>query len=143
MTFTIHLTEDWPFEKIARYGPQLTQAMRKIEGRFPDDISLEQMARNLAEGRQQLWLILNSDENFAAFATTEIEITRSGRKRVLLLELAGRGGPGLADMIAQIETWARGEVGAAEICPVGRLGWRRALARHGYQPSVIRYRKEL
>jgi len=142
MTYSIHLTQDWPFEKIARYGPQITGAMQKIEARFPDDVSLEQIARNLAEGSQQLWLILDENEDFAAFVTTEIEITRSGRKRILLLELAGDGGPDLAGMIRPIEDWAR-ETGAQEICPLGRIGWRKALAKHGYHPAILRYRKEL
>lgn len=142
MTYSIHLTQGWPFERIAGYGPQITEAMRKIEERFPDDVSLEQMACNLVQGREQLWLILDENENFVAFVTSEIEITKTGRKRVLLLELAGDGGPNLADMIRPIENWAR-EIGAAEICPLGRIGWRKALARHGYRPEVIRYRKEL
>jgi len=142
MSYTIHLTQDWPFDKIARYGPRLSAAMKKLEGRFADDVCLEQMARNLAQGRQQLWLILDEKQDFAAFVTSEIEMTRSGKKRVLLLELAGGGGPSLAAMITPIEDWAR-QMGAAEICPVGRIGWRKALAKLGYKPAIVRYRKEL
>lgn len=142
MMYSVHLTQDWSLEKIAPYSAALNAAMHKMQQRFPDDVSLAQMAKNIAGGKQQLWLIVDENEEFAAFVTTEIEVLKSGKKRVNLLELAGEGGAPIADMIEPIEAWAR-EIGAAEICPVGRVGWRKILARHGYKPAVIRYRKEL
>lgn len=142
MTYRIHLTDTWSHERMARYGPQITHAMGKVAARFPDDISLEQLACNIAEGREQLWLILDEEEEFVAFVTSEIEVTNSGKKRVLLLELGGKGGVDIADMIEPIEAWAR-SIGADELCPIGRIGWRKRLAAHGYYPKVIRYGKEL
>lgn len=142
MTYTIHLTKDWPYERIAQYGPQITQAMKKIAARFPDDVTLERMARRIAQGEEDLWLILDENEEFAAFVTTEIEITERGRKRLMLLELAGDGGEPLAEMIKPIEEWAA-ENGIDEICPIGRWGWIRIMKKLGYTPDVVKFKKEL
>src|SRR5690606_29955334 len=44
MTLSIHCTTDWPFEKIAGYGPQITAAFKKLVERFPTDITLKSLA---------------------------------------------------------------------------------------------------
>jgi len=142
MTYDIHLTQDWPHERMAPFGEEITRAMVKLAARFPDDIDLAEMARQIANGEVQLWLILDEKQKFSAFLTTQIEVTASGKKRVLLLELAGRGGIHLAGLIGKIEDWARG-MGAVAICPIGRPGWQRVLKGHGYKPLIIRYGKEL
>lgn len=143
MTLSIHLTQDWPLERLARYGPEITQAMNKLVARFPDDLSVSEIADQLMRGEQQLWLILDEHEAFHAFATSEITTSEfTGRKRVMLCELAGDGGINLVDMIEPFEAWAR-EIGADEVCIVGRTGWRKPFAKHGYEPVVMRFKKEL
>ena len=142
MSYHIYLTENWSFEKIARYGDDITKAMNKIVERFPDDISLKNIAEEIANGKRQLWLILDDKDAFVAFVTSHIEKLENGKKRVELLELAGEGGPKIADMIEPIEAWAK-SIGASEICPIGRIGWSKIMRAHGYSPSVVKYRKEL
>ncbi len=143
MSLTIHLTQDWPIERLARYGPELTAAMNKLVARFPDDLSVKKIADQLIAGEQQLWLILDENEKFHAFATSEITTSETtGRKRVMLCELAGEGGTDLVAMIEPFEAWAR-KIGADEVCFVGRTGWRKAFSKHGYEPVVMRFRKEL
>lgn len=142
MNFSIHLTSEWSFEKIAPYNQAISDAMKTLEKRFPDDVCIASLARNIAEGLEQLWLVLNENQEFVAFVTSQSEVTESGRKRLLLLELAGKGGPYIANLIAPIELWAR-QNGFDEICPIGRLGWRKALAKYGYEPKFVRYYKEL
>ncbi|EJF92647.1 hypothetical protein [Bartonella tamiae] len=142
MTYSIHLTQDWPFERIAKYADNITKAILRIRDKFPDDVDIDLLAKEIATGKRQLWIILDEKEQFAAFVTTEIEITKLGNKRVLLLELAGKGGAFLADMIVPIENWAK-SIGATEICPYGRIGWLKRLKKHGFKPDVIKYKKEL
>lgn len=142
MSYQIYLTETWPYERIKRYSGDLTEAMKKIARRFPDDISFQTMAEEIASGERQLWIIVDEKENFVAFVTSHIEILASGKKRVELLELAGYGGEKIADMIEPIEEWAK-TIGASEICPIGRIGWSKIMRAHGYRPSVVKYRKEL
>ena len=142
MSLSIYLTSEWSLEEIAPYSTAISVAMKKLEQRFPDDISIANLASNIAQGVEQLWLILNDKKEFVAFVTSQSEVTETGRKRLLLLELSGEGGPYLGDLIAPIEDWAR-QNGFNEICPIGRLGWRKILAKHGFAAKFVRYYKEL
>jgi len=142
MSYQIHLTQEWSPEQIAPFGADLTKAMVKLAARFPDDVDLAALSGQIARGETQLWLILDEKQKFAAFLTTQIETTPTAKKRLLLLELAGRGGVPLCDLLGDIERWARAQ-GVVEICPLGRAGWSRALKKHGYKPLIIRYGKEL
>lgn len=142
MTLSIHLTENWPFERVARYGKEITAAIRKLVERYPNDLTLESVAEEIINGKQQLWLILDG-EDFKAFVTSEIKVNEAtGRKTVQLMELAGDGGVDLVPMIAEIEKWAIG-IGAHELTPLGRDGWRKPLAKAGYRPKLTLYSKEL
>lgn len=142
MKFSIHLTENWSYERIVRYKDDITRAMNKIVARFPDDISPQQIAEEIATGERQLWIILDEKEHFAAFLTSHIQILSNGQKCVELLELAGQGGVEIADMIEPVETWAK-TIGASQICPIGRIGWSKIMRAHGYSPCVVKYRKDL
>jgi len=101
--YQIHLTQEWTFEQIKPFLADLAQAMVKLAARFPDDIDLASLERQIIEGEVQLWLILDEANKFAAFLTTQIEVSKTGKKRVLLLELAGRGGIILTGLIGKIE----------------------------------------
>lgn len=142
MSLSIHLTTDWPFERVSGYGKQITAAMKKLVERFPDELTLKGLAEDIISGKNQLWLILDGDE-FKAFVTSEIKVNEeTGRKTVLLSELAGEGGIDLVPMIGPIEDWAR-EIGAHELTPLGREGWRKPLAKAGYKPKLVLYSKDL
>lgn len=142
MTLSIHLTTEWPFEKVAAYGREITAAMKKLVERFPEDLTLESMAEEIISGKLQLWLILDGEE-FKAFVTSEIKVNEAtGHKTVQLMELAGDGGVDLVPMIADIEKWAI-EIGAHELTPLGRDGWRKPLAKAGYRPKLTLYSKDL
>ena len=142
MSLSIHLTTDWPFERVARYGREVTAAMKKLVERFPDELTLSGLADDVISGKNQLWLILDG-EDFKAFVTSEIKVNEeTGRKIVMLSELAGEGGIDLVPLIEAIEKWAR-EIGAHELTPLGREGWRKPLAKAGYKPKLVLYSKDL
>ena len=143
MKLSIHNTTDWPFDRIAGYGPQITAAMRKLVERFPHQVTVRSLAEDIFSGKNQLWLILDDEDAFVAFVTSEIKVNEAtGYKTVILSELAGEGGTDLVQLIGPIEDWAR-SIGAQELTPVGRLGWRKSLARQGYEADIVLYRKEL
>jgi len=142
MTLDIHLTTDWPFERVARYGSDITKAMKKLAERFPAHMTLDSLADDLFNGRNQLWLVLDG-EKFVTFVLSEIKTnTATGHKSVILTQLAGEGGLEVVPLIGKIEEWAK-EQGASEISPIGRVGWRKALAKQGYESDLVMYRKEL
>ncbi|MEK1929488.1 MAG: hypothetical protein AAAC47_06800 [Pararhizobium sp.] len=143
MTLSIHLTTDWDFDRVARYGKEITAAMKKLAERFPDELTLKGMAQAVISGKNQMWLILDEAEEFKAFVTSEIKINEeTGHKHVLLSELAGEGGVDLVPLISTIEDWAR-SIGASELRPIGREGWRKPLGKAGYKPMLMLYSKDL
>jgi hypothetical protein len=136
----IELTTDWPSEKIAQYGPDITAALHKLVGRFPHVWTMKSLSEDIFSGNAQLWLIMEGDE-FRSFVLTEIKTTpATGHKSVILTGLAGEGGIDVCPLIADIERWAW-SIGADEVCPVGRLGWKKGLAPLGYSADIIFYRK--
>ncbi|KAA6204560.1 MAG: hypothetical protein DU429_05170 [Candidatus Tokpelaia sp.] len=142
MSYILHRVRDWPLARLAPYNSALTAAVNSLAARFPDDVSPAILAKNVACGLADLWLIVDENEAFIAFLITEMEITVGGKKRLLLLELAGEGALALTALLPQLEDFAR-RAGAAAICPCGRLGWNRALARCGYKIATVKYIKEL
>ncbi|WP_336288148.1 hypothetical protein [Bartonella sp. CB60] len=140
--YSVHLTNQWSWEKIARYQDAINAAMKKYAQRFPDDVCLETIAQEIATGQAQLWIVLKKNTQFRAFVITKIEMTHTGKKRVVILDLAGEGGVKLVKLIDKIEEWAR-EIHADEMLTVGRSGWAKMLAHHGYSLNLIHYRKVL
>jgi hypothetical protein len=139
----IELTTDWPLERLAGYGPQITSAMRKLVERFPTELTVKSLMGDLMSGKAQLWLIMDDDDGFIAFVMTEIRMNEAtGHRHVVLSELAGGGGVDVVPMIQPIERWARDQ-GITDIRPVGREGWKRALKKMGYRVDICLFRKEL
>ncbi len=140
--YSIHLTNQWPWEKIVLYQEAINAAMQKYAKRFPDDVCLDAVAKEIAGGQAQLWLILKNETQFSAFAITKIEITHTGKKRVVILDLAGKGGLKLVKLVDQVEKWAR-TIHADEMLTMGRFGWSKMLGQHGHAINLIHYRKVL
>lgn len=143
MALKIINTQDWSIEQIAPYGRDLTAAMTKLCERFPDDLTVASIMADIINGKNQLWLILDEDEKFKAFVTTEIFVSEfTDKKRLHLCDLGGEGGVYLADLVTELEKFALAQ-GITEIHALGRFGWQRQLAKHGYRPLVFRFGKDL
>ncbi|WP_375705524.1 hypothetical protein [Bartonella sp. AA86SXKL] len=141
-SYSAHLTEKWSWQKIAHYQEALNAALNKYAQRFPDDVCLATIAEELATGQAQFWLVLKNKTQFSAFAITKVERTHTGKKRVVLSDLAGEGGLELVKLIDKVEEWAR-TIHAEEIHMFGRSGWSKMLSHHGYSRNLIHYRKVL
>lgn len=143
MALKIFNTQDWSIEQITPYGRDLTAAMTKLCERFPDDLSVTSIMADIINGKNQLWLILDESEKFKAFVTTEIFVSEfTDKKRLHLCDLGGEGGVYLADLVTELEKFALSQ-GITEIHAMGRFGWQRQLAKHGYKPLVFRFGKDL
>lgn len=142
MNLSLHYTGDWPFERVAAYGPQITAAMRKLAERFPKDVSVPALFDEIASGARQLWLILDGEE-FKSFMVSEIKDNPfTGSKSLMVTSLAGEGGEEIVPLIADVEAWAA-QNGITDVIPVGRKGWGRALEKMGYKLDVCLFRKEI
>ncbi|MDN5249333.1 hypothetical protein [Bartonella sp. TP] len=142
MKYKLYNCSSWSLARLLRYKEQLSQAMEKLARRFPGDIAVLDILQDITSGRHEMWLILDEQEEFIAFLTTELKLTLEGKKRLNLCQLGGRGGTVLAQFLPQLEQYGR-DHGASEICPVGRIGWLRVLGQLGYKPEILKYRKDL
>lgn len=143
MALKISNTQDWTIEQIAPYGRDITAAMAKLCDRYPDDLTVKSIMADIINGKNQLWLILDDEERFKAFVTTEIFVSEfTDKKRLHLCDLGGEGGVYLADLVTELEKFALSQ-GITEIHAMGRFGWQRQLAKHGYRPIVFRFGKDL
>lgn len=142
MTLSLHYTGDWPFERVAAYGPQITAAMHKLAQRFPRDVNVPALFDEIISGARQLWLILD-DEDFKSFMVSEIKDNPfTGNRSLMITSLAGEGGEELVSLIGDVEAWAA-ENGIHEVIPAGRKGWGRELAKAGYTLDICLFRKEI
>ncbi|WP_406604315.1 hypothetical protein [Bartonella gliris] len=138
----VFLTSSWDMERIAPYLEEILNAFRQYEERFKHDFTLQELIEEICNGKKQLWLVLDDDDQFLAAVTTQIQKTVLGKKRVLVCGCSGKGGLELVDHISVIEDWAR-ENGAFEMEILGRLGWKPALIKQGYGIDMVYYRKGL
>lgn len=143
MALKIINTQDWTLDEIQPYSRDLTAAMRRLCDKYPDDLTVGLLMEGIIKGQNQLWLILDEEGSFKAFVTTEIFVSEiTGKQRLHLCDLGGEGGVFLADLVTELEKFAK-EKGITEIQAMGRFGWQKQLAKHGYRPIVYRYSKEL
>lgn len=135
-------TTDWPLHKIAPYLMHVGAALQKVVDRFPEDVSLDQFRADVFAGRQSLWIMLEDGEFRAAALTETKVVAATGNKCVVITDLGGECGEDLVPWIEKIEEYAR-SIGAHDVRAVGRLGWRRALKREGYELMTCFYRKAI
>jgi len=137
----LHLTSNWPLERVLQYSTQITAAMKKVISRFPDDATLDSMAKDILSGAVQMWVMLDGEE-FKGFVLTDFkEVEPTHYKAVRVIALGGEDGVDLCPHIDQIEKWAW-ENGADSVLPVGREGWKKPLTKLGYKIDRIVYRKD-
>lgn len=142
MTLDVHNTTSWSEGQLLRYGAEITRAMHKLADRFPKDLTVASLFDEIASGRRQLWLILDGPR-FVSFVLTELKLVEpTGHRICMITDLAGEDGEASVPLIGKIEAWAR-EQGADEMAIMGRLGWKRSLAKQGYRADVMVYRKML
>lgn len=141
MTDRLVLTEKWSFEEIAKYGEKITDCLKKIRERFPEDSNMDEMANVIFRGEVQLWLML-SNEEFKGIVLTDIRTVESTNyKTVRIIGAAGEDGVDHCESLVDVERWAW-EMGCDAVLPIGREGWKRPLSRYGYEVERVIYRKK-
>lgn len=142
MTFNVVNTTGWKFEQLGRYTPQITEAMHRLCGKFPDDMTPTSLVQEIAAGVQQLWLVLDDKDEFVAFCLTQVSnVDATGKKVVTLTNMAGDLGLDCADdMCRVIEQWAWDQ-GAHMTAAIGSRAWGRRLKSQGYDEFAVIFRK--
>lgn len=125
-------TSAWSFEQISPYTARITALFRKLEAQFPDDVTVEMLARECIAGKRILWLVLDG-EDLKAVCMTQIRPTATGKKAAVLMDLAGEDPEAWADAVCEaLESWAD-EQGADMYRVEGRGGWGVILKKRGYR----------
>jgi hypothetical protein len=139
----VELTSNWSPEKFAPYGAAVTAAMRKLAERFPREVTVGHLARDVVDGKRQLWLVLDDDDRFVAFVLTEVQVNdATGLKTLVIPSFAGEEGASTVPLIGAIEAWGK-EQGCDEVMVWGRRGWKPALGKQGYSLDLAVFRKAL
>jgi hypothetical protein len=142
MALSVHNTTDWPAERLLPYGAEITKAMHKLVNRFPRDITVVHLAREIIAGKKQLWLIMDG-EKFVSFVLTEIQINEAtGVKNLLIASLAGEEGASTVPLGVELEKWGI-ENGCTEARTLARKGWTRPLEQNGYKMDMVLFRKPI
>lgn len=108
---------------------------------WEDFFSIEEIKRNLREGRQQLWVMIEGSEIEGVVIT---QIDEFSQKKILRISYLGGKGFKRSHMetLANIEEWAV-EKGCSTIDILGRDEWYLLLKKHSYASPGRVYRKEL
>lgn len=96
--------------------------------------TFKNVSDSILSGTMQLW---PADK---ACAVTEIVLYPS--KKVLHVFLAGGEMDQIIDMQKSAEIWGRNQ-GCTSMTIAGRSGWKRVLAKHGYEEKFVTLAKEL
>lgn len=142
MSKALHLTTDWPLERLMPYSPQITACLRKLRDKYPEDGTMDSYAQDIMSGAVQLWLALEEDDFRGIVLTTIKVIEATGFRSLVIADAAGDEGLDFVPFISTIEDWGR-EQGLENICAVGRVGWKKPLEKQGYKIDRIVYRKAL
>jgi hypothetical protein len=114
-----YLSQVWP-----SVWPFLERAVRRSKD------ALDVLGELRAE-RAQLWAVYDGGKPVGAVVTRVQDV--DGEKRVLFWLVGGsRAREWGADMVAQVERWAR-DLGATALWGVGRRGWRQHMAALGFE----------
>lgn len=143
MTFKVVNTSTWTFEQLSPYGKAITAAMRKLADKFPDDMTVESLAQECFSGSQQLWLILDENDEFVAFCLTKVStVDATGKKVVTLTNMAGEQGLKVADAMCDAIHAHCDEIGADLTAAVGSRAWGKVLQHRGYREYAVIFRRE-
>lgn len=112
--------------------PFLTEIAEATHGK----VTIADLAKFIAEQKQQLWLAVDND-NDQVMAAATTEIVNHARMRVLYINGAtGTDVETWLPHIEEVERYAKA-MGCMEVIPIARPGWERMLRKHGYKKTHV------
>jgi hypothetical protein len=126
------VTLAWP-----RLGPLVGLACSRSGGKF----QAVDVARAAIDGRFQLWVGMDDEEDIKVLLITHINVFPR-LKICEVLACVGDDMPDWKDLLCVVEDWAR-ENGCARMQPVARPGWEKVLKSDGYVKTHVILEKVL
>lgn len=128
-----------PAHEVVTIWPEVAPLIQKAIDRSQGEMTVEDVAKFIAERDMQLWVAEKNGRVSAAFVTS---IANHPRLRVLRIVLCG--GEGLGEWRdaaqAQFEKFAKAN-GCRQLDIIGRRGWGRAL--EGWQEAYVVFRRDI
>lgn len=141
---TLKLSSSMSADEMQPLWPDILGCLEKYCRRFPDDESVENIIRKCAEGKRQLWLVLDEQGRVVLTPITEVAVVdATGAKRFIFVEVGGSRIKDAMPLIEEMERWAHEEHGCTEFDFVGRKGWEPLLAPYGFKPQAVIWRKRI
>lgn len=141
MSYSIENASEWPLDRLAPYMSDVLREMGRLASRFPGDITMQALYGEFLTGKKTLWLVLEGEKLVSIAMSSIRTVDATGQRIGTLSDLAGRDVHKYApELCAAVEAWADQQkcgVFAVE----GREGWKPILAKHGYKPFAVLYRK--
>lgn len=137
-----NVSATWTQEQIDAAWPDVLRCLQAYVDKFPTDETLDNLVKQICNGSLALWLVEDNGENIMAVLTRGITVDPTAKRQVQLLAVGGERGDDVMPLLKDIEAWAKAK-GADEMEIIGRLGWRKRLAKQGYGTVAQLYRKTL
>lgn len=144
MALTIKNSATMTAAEMDPHWPAILECLEKYCVRFASEETPQNMIKECAEGRRQLWLVFDDTGRVILTPITEIiTISATEKKQLLLAEVGGIRLKECMVLLAEIEAWAKREHDVEEVQLVGRKGWKRLLEPLGYAETAVIWRKGL
>lgn len=128
---------------MAPYIADVSRAFRKMQEKFPSEVTAEFLAGEILAGKRQLWLVLDDEDRFLSFGTTEIRSSdATGVKMLYGQSFAGEVGLDAVPLLEAVEEFGR-QLGCIMSVMYARRGWTRELQKQGYNPDFTVFRKNI
>lgn len=138
MPLKFECTTRWPLERFAPVWDSIHADLKRFVALMPHDETVEHLIWEIRHGIKQLLIVQDDERPNEVVLTCLAEFQVKNANGEHLCVIAGLGGHRLKDclhLLPDFEAWAveqHGKDGKIEMEIIGRPGWHRVLAKHGY-----------
>jgi hypothetical protein len=123
-------------EEAIRLWPRAKPWIQEALDQFPTITGIDDVEEGLRRGTFRLWEIYDADAHLVAAFVTEIVSASCGRA----VNVVALGGDEAVDAMEHftfaLRRYAKA-MGCRVVCEMGRVGWMRVLARHGWERGPV------
>jgi hypothetical protein len=131
-----------PREMLPEVWPVIADGIMAVVDRASGRLTMENIAKDIIEGKWQLWLFLKGGE-YKALAITEISTCQNGKKILSLIICTGEDRELWEVLVpSTLEQFARIE-GCTLFETLARPGWEKILGAQGFKKTHVLLEKEL
>lgn len=145
MTCVLKLTSRMSAQEMEPHWPKVFEQLEDYVAQYPSHTTLEMLMRDLANGKLQLWIVIDksSDECIMSVVTEIVTLEATGDGAVSVFALSGERLKELAPMIDDIIAWAQKNFNVTEAEITGRPGICKVLKPCGFEQQAVIMKRSL